>query len=60
MLTQNFEKTMGESKGKVVITTNASNVSRLNQAIEPVATRRCDILDVHVFPERIDKQAFSE
>jgi hypothetical protein len=24
------------------------------------ATRRCDILDVHVFPERIDKQAFSE
>src|SRR5215467_12672119 len=34
MLTQNFEKTMRESKGKVVITTNASNVSRLNQAIE--------------------------
>ncbi len=34
MLTQNFEKTMRESQGKVVITTNASNVSRLNQAIE--------------------------
>jgi len=34
MLTQNFEQTMGEAKGKVVITTNASNVSRLNQAIE--------------------------
>src|SRR6266567_2685320 len=34
MLTQNFEQTMRESKGKVVITTNASNVSRLNQAIE--------------------------
>jgi ribonuclease J len=34
MLTQNFEKTMREAKGKVVITTNASNVSRLNQAIE--------------------------
>jgi ribonuclease J len=34
MLTQNFEKTMSEAKGKVVITTNASNVSRLNQAIE--------------------------
>jgi mRNA degradation ribonuclease J1/J2 len=34
MLTQNFEKTMRESKGKVVITTNSSNVSRLNQAIE--------------------------
>ncbi|HKF36245.1 MAG TPA: ribonuclease J, partial [Ktedonobacteraceae bacterium] len=33
MLTQNFEKTMREAKGKVVITTNASNVSRLNQAI---------------------------
>ena len=34
ILTQNFEKTMRESKGKVVITTTASNVSRLNQAIE--------------------------
>ena len=34
MLSQNFEKTMREAKGKVVITTNASNVSRLNQAIE--------------------------
>jgi ribonuclease J len=34
MLTQNFERTMRESKGKVVITTTASNVSRLNQAIE--------------------------
>src|SRR5215470_14639976 len=34
MLTQNFERTMREAKGKVVITTNASNVSRLNQAIE--------------------------
>src|SRR5215467_12504961 len=34
MLTQNFEKTMREAKGKVVITTTASNVSRLNQAIE--------------------------
>ncbi|HTD19634.1 MAG TPA: ribonuclease J, partial [Ktedonobacteraceae bacterium] len=34
MLTQNFEKTMRESKGKVFITTNSSNVSRLNQAIE--------------------------
>src|SRR5260221_53793 len=34
MLTQNFEQTMREAKGKVVITTNASNVSRLNQAIE--------------------------
>jgi ribonuclease J len=34
MLTQNFEKTMRESQGKVFITTNASNVSRLNQAIE--------------------------
>ncbi len=33
MLTQNFEQTMRKSKGKVVITTNASNVSRLNQAI---------------------------
>ena len=34
ILTQNFEKTMRESTGKVVITTTASNVSRLNQAIE--------------------------
>ncbi len=34
MLTQNFEKTMRECQGKVIITTNASNVSRLNQAIE--------------------------
>ncbi len=34
MLTQNFEKTMRESKGRVFITTNSSNVSRLNQAIE--------------------------
>src|SRR5260221_2048719 len=34
MLTQNFERTMREAKGKVVITTNSSNVSRLNQAIE--------------------------
>ena len=34
MLTQNFEKTMREAKGKVFITTNSSNVSRLNQAIE--------------------------
>jgi ribonuclease J len=34
MLTQNFEKTMREHQGKVFITTNASNVSRLNQAIE--------------------------
>jgi ribonuclease J len=34
MLTQNFEKTMREAKGKVIITTNSSNVSRLNQAIE--------------------------
>ncbi len=34
MLTQNFEKTMRESQGKVFITTNSSNVSRLNQAIE--------------------------
>lgn len=33
MLTQNFEKTMRECQGKVIITTNASNVSRLNQAI---------------------------
>jgi ribonuclease J len=33
MLTQNFEKTMRECQGKVFITTNASNVSRLNQAI---------------------------
>ena len=34
MLTQNFEKTMHECQGKVFITTNSSNVSRLNQAIE--------------------------
>jgi ribonuclease J len=34
MLTQNFEETMSEAKGKVVITTNSSNISRLNQAIE--------------------------
>jgi ribonuclease J len=34
MLTENFEKTMREHQGKVFITTNASNVSRLNQAIE--------------------------
>jgi len=34
MLTQNFEKTMREAKGRVFITTNSSNVSRLNQAIE--------------------------
>jgi len=34
MLTQNFEKTMRESQGKVFVTTNSSNVSRLNQAIE--------------------------
>src|SRR5215469_1898991 len=34
ILTQNFEKTMREHQGKVFITTNASNVSRLNQAIE--------------------------
>ncbi|TME01935.1 MAG: ribonuclease J [Chloroflexi bacterium] len=34
MLTQNFEKTMRECQGKVFITTNSSNVSRLNQAIE--------------------------
>ena len=33
MLSQNFEKTMRECQGKVFITTNASNVSRLNQAI---------------------------
>ncbi len=33
MLTQNFEKTMRECQGKVFITTNSSNVSRLNQAI---------------------------
>lgn len=34
MLTQNFEKTMRECQGKVFITTNSSNVSRLNQAID--------------------------
>jgi ribonuclease J len=34
MLTQNFEKTMRDYQGKVFITTNSSNVSRLNQAIE--------------------------
>jgi ribonuclease J len=34
MLTENFEKTMRECQGKVFITTNSSNVSRLNQAIE--------------------------
>ena len=34
MLTENFEKTMRDYQGKVFITTNASNVSRLNQAIE--------------------------
>ena len=34
MLTQHFEKTMRESKGKVLITTYASHISRLNQAIE--------------------------
>ena len=34
MLTQNFEKTMREAQGKVFVTTNSSNVSRLNQAIE--------------------------
>src|SRR6266702_6828929 len=34
MLTQNFEKAMRECQGKVFITTNSSNVSRLNQAIE--------------------------
>jgi ribonuclease J len=34
MLTQNFEEAMSEAKGKVVITTNSSNISRLNQAIE--------------------------
>ena len=33
MLTQNFEHTMRESKGKVFITTYSSNISRLNQAI---------------------------
>ena len=33
MLTQNFENTMRECQGKVFITTNSSNVSRLNQAI---------------------------
>ena len=33
MLSQNFEKAMREAKGRVVITTTASNVSRLNQAI---------------------------
>jgi ribonuclease J len=33
MLTQNFEQAMRESKGKVIITTVASNISRLNQAI---------------------------
>jgi ribonuclease J len=34
MLTQNFETTMRDYRGKVFITTNSSNVSRLNQAIE--------------------------
>src|SRR5437763_13832451 len=34
MLTQIFEHTMLECQGQVVIATNASNVSRLNQAIE--------------------------
>jgi ribonuclease J len=34
MLSQNFEKTMRDYQGKVFITTNSSNVSRLNQAIE--------------------------
>ena len=34
MLTQNFEQTMRAGQGKVFITTNSSNVSRLNQAIE--------------------------
>jgi ribonuclease J len=34
MLTENFEKTMRDYQGKVFITTNSSNVSRLNQAIE--------------------------
>jgi ribonuclease J len=34
MLTQNFEKSMRDYQGKVFITTNSSNVSRLNQAIE--------------------------
>src|SRR6266516_2274177 len=34
MLTQNFEKAMRDYQGKVFITTNSSNVSRLNQAIE--------------------------
>src|SRR5438067_7024117 len=34
MLTQNFEKAMRDYQGKVFITSNSSNVSRLNQAIE--------------------------
>jgi ribonuclease J len=34
MLTQNFEQTMRDSKGKVIITTYSSNISRLNQAIK--------------------------
>jgi ribonuclease J len=34
MLSQNFETRMRDYQGKVFITTNASNVSRLNQAIE--------------------------
>src|SRR6266516_3507107 len=34
MLSQNFEKTIRDYQGKVFITTNSSNVSRLNQAIE--------------------------
>jgi ribonuclease J len=33
MLTQNFERAMRESQGKVIVTTTSSNVSRLNQAI---------------------------
>src|SRR5256886_40039 len=34
MLTQHFEKAMRDAQGKVFLTTNSSNVSRLNQAIE--------------------------
>lgn len=34
ILTRNFEQTMRASKGRVLITTTSSNISRLNQAIE--------------------------
>lgn len=33
-LTQNFERELGQCKGKFILTTFASNISRLNQAID--------------------------